>query len=242
MAVTLPGAEDHAVDVAANLRAVQARIERACLEAGRPASSVRLLPVTKTKPAALIDQALAAGHHVFGENTVQELAQKAAHYAGRDDVRWALIGHLQTNKARDAARHASEFHALASVRLAEELQRRLEAVDRTLEVWIQVNSSGETTKFGLPPEQVTSFARALAPFDRLVPRGLMTLAVDSDDRAAVSACFAKIQELQRDLRDQQVLGCGWDDLSMGMSGDLELAISHGATTVRIGTAIFGGRG
>ncbi|WP_203567090.1 YggS family pyridoxal phosphate-dependent enzyme [Aestuariimicrobium ganziense] len=233
------------VDVAANLADVEQRITTACQAAGRSRDEVHLLPVTKTHPVELVDQAIAAGHRRFGENRVQELVGKAQHYQEHPPpggpVEWVVIGHLQSNKAKDAAQWATELQSLDSLRLAEQLQRRLDALDRSLDVLVQVNSSGEHTKSGLAPDEVLDFARALAPFDRLRVRGLMTLALPGPDQQAVAACFVRMQHLQRELRDAQVLGSTWDELSMGMSGDLDLAIAHGATIVRVGTAIFGER-
>ena len=153
-----------------------------------------------------------------------------------------MIGHLQSNKAKLVAEFASEFQGLDSLPLAAELERRLQAAGRRLDVLIQVNSSGEDSKFGLPPAEVTAFASALAPFDALRVRGLMTLALPSPDADQVAACFQRVLAVQRDLRDAALDGQSFDELSMGMSGDFELAIAHGSTQVRIGTAIFGARG
>ncbi|MFT4110857.1 YggS family pyridoxal phosphate-dependent enzyme [Propionicimonas sp.] len=228
-------------DISANLAAVRARIDAACAAAGRAPASVRLLPVSKTRPAADVLAAHTAGCTRFGENKVQEARAKASELAGVG-VEWVMIGHLQTNKARVVAGFASEFQALDSVSLAAELDRRLQAAGRQLDVLIQVNSSAEESKFGLPPADVPAFARALTPFDALRVRGLMTLALPSPDRARVAACFERVSEVQRRLRDAPVPGQSYDELSMGMSGDFELAIAHGATVVRIGTAIFGARG
>jgi PLP dependent protein len=227
--------------IAANIAAVRARIDAACAAAGRPAGAVRLLPVSKTRPVADIREAHAAGCDRFGENRAQEAHAKASELAGVPGLKWVMIGHLQSNKARLVAGFASEYQGLDSLPLAAELDRRLQAAGRTLDVLIQVNSSGEASKSGLPPEQVPAFAAALRPFDALRVRGLMTLALPSPDRALVAACFERTVAVQRALRDAALPGQGYDELSMGMSGDFELAIAHGATVVRIGTAIFGAR-
>ncbi len=228
-------------EIAANIASVRARIAVACADAGRDPAEVRLLPVSKTKPAADVRAAYAAGCHRFGENRAQEAAAKAAELADLPDLSWAMIGHLQTNKARLVARFAAEFQALDSLALAAELDRRLQAEGRRLDVLIEVNSSGEPSKFGLPPAEVAGFARRLGAFDALQVRGLMTLALPSDDEAAVAACFEIMAHLRRSLRDLALDGLTWDELSMGMSSDFELAIRHGATVVRIGRAIFGAR-
>ncbi len=226
--------------VADNLEAVRDRIAEACRRAGRDPDSVRLLPVSKTHGPELIEEAYAAGARMFGENRVQEAKEKAEHFADRADLSWALIGHLQTNKAKDVAAFAEEFHALDSMKLARALDRHLHDLGRTLDVFIQVNSSAEPQKFGLAPDEVEQFARDLAELGTLRVRGLMTLAVFSDDEQAVRRCFEQMVDLQRQLRESGAPG-HYDELSMGMSGDFELAIEYGATTVRVGEAIFGAR-
>jgi pyridoxal phosphate enzyme (YggS family) len=227
--------------LAENLAAVQARIDQACRQAGRRPDEVRLMPVTKTKGPELVREAYQAGYRIFGENKVQEALDKAAALTETTDLRWAFIGHLQTNKAKDVAAFASEFHALDSLKVAGALDRRLHDVGRDLDVFIQVNSSGEDSKFGLPPAEVADFARQLNQFHTLRVRGLMTLAVFSADQAAIGACFARMVDLQTRLRDLDTAAGSYDELSMGMSGDFELAIAYGATTVRVGEAIFGAR-
>jgi pyridoxal phosphate enzyme (YggS family) len=228
------------MDVASRLAAVRARIEAACERAGRDPGTVRLLPVSKTQSTKSIMAAYEAGIRVFGENRVQELVEKADELAEIADLRWALIGHLQSNKAKQAAAVAAEFHALDSIKVAAALNRRLHDLGRSLDVFIQVNSSAEPQKFGLAPEAVEQFARDLQQFGALRVRGLMTLAVLSTDDQAVRACFERMQALKQQLKDIGAPG-SFDELSMGMSGDFELAIEYGATTVRVGTAIFGER-
>ena len=227
--------------VAENLKVVRGRIDEACRAAGRDPGEVRLLPVSKTQGSEVIAEAYAAGVRVFGENRVQEAAEKAAQFADRPDLRWAMIGHLQTNKAKDVAAFAAEFHALDSLKIAAALDRRLQELGRGLDVFIQVNSSGEVQKSGVDPADVGRLAGGLAAFDGLRVRGLMTLAVFSENREAVAACFVRMQELQARMQNLDAAPGSYDELSMGMSRDFELAIAHGATTVRIGQAIFGER-
>lgn len=222
---------------AANLRDVQARIAEACARSGRAASDVRLLPVTKTVPAAVVRYAAAAGLGWCGENKIQEARDKQAALTDLP-LNWAIIGHLQTNKVKTLVRFASSFHALDSLRLAAELNSRLDALGRDLEVYVQVNTSGEASKYGLAPDDLLPFVDRLADYPRLKPQGLMTLAVFSTDRMRVRACF---QHLRR-LRDQAVdRHPGLAGLSMGMSGDYDIAIEEGATVVRVGQALFGPR-
>lgn len=220
---------------------VRRRIVAAAVACGRDPADVRLLPVSKTVDESRIRWAYAAGLRLLGENKVQEARWK--HEACRDLVglNWSVIGHLQTNKAKYVARFAAEFHALDSLRLAEALDRRLQIEGRTINVHVQVNSSGEASKYGLAPEDVLPFAASLRRFGSLKVVGLMTLAVFSDDRDRVRACFVRMRELRDRLRQDGAEGATFEDLSMGMSSDYELAIEEGATTVRVGQAIFGAR-
>jgi PLP dependent protein len=227
--------------VVENLAAVEARIKSACTRVGRDPSEVRLLPVSKGQSMELIAETYEAGARLFGENRVQEATEKARYFADRPDVKWAIIGHLQTNKARQVASIAAEFHALSTIRIAAALDQALENQGRGLDVFLQVNSSGEPQKFGLPPDEVEPFAIALKAYGTLRVRGLMTLAVLSDDQREIRACFERMRDLQRRLQGRGDCAGSYDELSMGMSGDLELAIEYGATTVRVGQAIFGPR-
>lgn len=225
----------------ANLASVRARIDAACARAGRDQSEVELLPVSKTVPAERLRLVYAAGARKLGENKVQEAREKSEALADLTDLRWAVIGHLQTNKAKYVARFAHEFHALDSLRVAAELDRRLQAEGRGIDVYVQVNSSGEESKFGLEPADVPAFAKELPAFSALRVRGLMTLALFSSDLARVRECFVLMRELRERLRQDAPAGLSFDGLSMGMSGDFEAAIEEGATIVRVGQSIFGAR-
>lgn len=221
----------------ANIAEVMRRIDAAAARAGRPSSDVRLLPVSKTVPQERLRLAVAAGCTELGENKVQEAKRKSAEMADLD-VTWAVIGHLQTNKAKDVAAVAAEFQALDSVRVAEALDRRLQALGRGLDVYVQVNTSEEEQKYGLPPAEVPAFLEELPAFASLRVRGFMTLAEFSSDEERVRACFRRL----RGVRDEAVQS--WPEaaeLSMGMSGDYEIAVEEGATCVRVGQAIFGSR-
>ncbi|HPE29547.1 MAG TPA: YggS family pyridoxal phosphate-dependent enzyme [Parvularculaceae bacterium] len=227
-------------DIELNIGAVRARITAACARVGRDPNGVELLPVSKTVDDTRIRFAHAAGCSAFGENKVREMQGKAERLAALK-ARWSLIGRLQTNKVKYAARFVDEFQALGSLKLAEALQRRLEIEDRTIDVYVQVNSSGEASKYGLDPTDIPPFVRELPAFDRLRIKGLMTLAVFSADETRVRGCFRLMSVLQNMLRNHAPHGMNFDGLSMGMSSDFEIAVEEGATLVRVGQAIFGPR-
>ena len=226
-------------EFAENLAAVRGRIDEA-LGRSPHGQAVRLLPVSKTVPEDRLRLAVEAGCTELGENKVQEAHRKWQAF-GPDLVSWSVIGHLQTNKAKLVAEFAKEFQALDSVRVAAALDRRLQAEGRGLDVFVQVNTSGEATKFGLAPDDVEAFLAELPAFTSLRVRGLMTLAVFSADTDRVRACFTRLRTLRDRLRQTAPDGVGLDELSMGMSGDFETAVEEGATVVRVGQAIFGPR-
>ena len=227
-----------AAEIIANLAAIQARINAACAACGREPDEVRLLPVSKTVPAERLHFAYDAGIRLLGENKVQEAYDKWQALSALDGLQWAVIGHLQSNKVKYVARFAAEFQALDSLEIAEALDRRLQQEGRSLDVFIQINTSDEPQKYGMAPDAADAFIRALPAYSTLRPRGLMTLALFSDDHEAVRRCFIRLRELRDRLRETNPAIA---ELSMGMSGDFELAIAEGATTVRVGQAIFGAR-
>lgn len=224
-----------------NLAKVRSRIDAACARAGRTPSSVRLLPVSKTVEEARLRLAYAAGCRLLGENKVQEASAKWQAMSDLSDLQWSVIGHLQTNKAKVVARFATEFQALDSLRVAEALDRRLQLEGRALDVFVQINTSGEQSKYGLAPDQAQEFIRELPAYSALRVRGLMTLAVFSSDTSRVRHCFSTLRKLRDSLRETAPEGIDLQELSMGMSGDFEIAIEEGATVVRVGQAIFGAR-
>lgn len=220
------------------LASIQQKITAACAKAHRDPDTVALLPVTKTFDAEVVRGAASLGLRRFGENKTQEMRQKFEALSDLN-LQWVLIGHLQTNKARDAARFASEVQSLDRLSLAQALDARLQAEGRALDVLVQVKTSDEPSKFGLEPAELPVFLKQLASLDTLRVKGLMTLAVNSPDAQAVRACFRSLREWRDRLRNE-----GFEQvqrLSMGMSGDFELAIEEGSNEVRIGSAIFGRR-
>ena len=223
-----------------NLSTVQKNIAAACIRAGRESSSVRLLPVTKTVSAERLRLAYAAGCLEMGENKIQEAREKSETLKDLN-IKWAIIGHLQTNKAKYLARFANEFQALDSLKVAAELDKRLQTEGRSMDVYVQVNSSNESSKFGLAPDDVRAFVDQLPNYSSLRIKGLMTLAIFSTDHNRVRECFIKMRTIRDMLRQEAPAGLSFEELSMGMSGDYELAIEEGATVVRVGQAIFGKR-
>jgi len=223
--------------LADNLARVRERIARAAERAGRRPDQICLVAVTKTVPAARIREAVAAGVTDVGENYVQEAAAKRAEIGAA--VTWHFIGHLQRNKAGQAARLFDIIHTVDSVRLAEALSRRAQQLGRRLEVLVQVNTSGETTKAGVPPEEAGALVAQAASLDGLAVRGLMTIGRLQPDPEEARPEFRLLAALAEKLRRETGLDLPW--LSMGMSHDFEVAIEEGANLVRVGTAIFGPR-
>lgn len=224
--------------IAARLAEVRARIERAARAAGRDASGVRLLAVSKTKPAQAIREAYAAGQRDFGENYVQELADKAAELADLAELRWHMIGHLQRNKAKVVAKLATAVHTVDSVRLADELGKRAAEAGRgRLTVLVEVNVGGEAQKSGCAPDQLEGVLAAIERAPSLALFGLMTVPPHTDDPAGARPVFDQLVA----LRDAHGGAARLPELSMGMTHDLEQAVAAGATWVRVGTAIFGER-
>ncbi|MEJ5022974.1 YggS family pyridoxal phosphate-dependent enzyme [Ochrobactrum vermis] len=220
-----------------NLGRVEERIVQACQRAGRRRNTVRLLPITKTVPANVLRYAYTAGMHSFGENKIQEGLHKQSSLEDLA-IEWSIVGHLQSNKVKFLTRIAREFHSLDSFNIADLINTRLLHEQRFLDVYIQVNTSDEKSKFGFSPNKLLPFIESLENFPQLRPRGLMTLALFSSDMRKVRQCFRQL----RDLRDDAVkINSGITELCMGMSGDFEVAIEEGANVVRVGRALFGER-
>lgn len=220
------------MDALANrIQQVRERIGRAAGHAGRPAHEIVLLAVTKGVEPSQVEQALAAGVTAFGESKVQEAKQKIPLVTGR--ARWQLIGHLQSNKARDAVELFELIHSVDSVKLALELNKWAERAGKTQAILLEVNVSGEASKFGLKPEDLKPTLAEINKLPRLEVRGLMTIAPFTEETEKVRPGFRRLRELRDTV--------GLRELSMGMSHDFEVAIEEGATLVRIGAAIFGER-
>ncbi|HWD30010.1 MAG TPA: YggS family pyridoxal phosphate-dependent enzyme [Pseudomonas sp.] len=220
--------------IADNLSTLAARISAAAEAAGRASSDIRLLAVSKTKPAAAVREAFAAGVRDVGENYLQEALNKQGELTDLP-LTWHFIGPIQSNKTRAIAEHFDWVHSVDRLKIAQRLSEQRPEGLEPLNICLQVNVSGEASKSGCTPAELPALASAIAALPRLRLRGLMAIPEPTDDRAAQEAAFARVRELQASL------GLDLDTLSMGMSHDLEAAIAQGATWVRIGTALFGAR-
>lgn len=220
--------------IADNLSALAARIDAAAQAAGRAPSAIRLLAVSKTKPAAAVREAYAAGVRDVGENYLQEALNKQGELTDLP-LTWHFIGPIQSNKTRAIAEHFDWVHSVDRLKIAQRLSEQRPDGLAPLNICLQVNVSGEASKSGCTPDELPALAQAIVQLPRLQLRGLMAIPEPTDDRAAQEAAFAQVRQLQASL------GLELDTLSMGMSHDLEAAIAQGATWVRIGTALFGAR-
>lgn len=225
------------MSVRENYDRLMKRIEAACQRAGRPSSEVMLLPVAKGHPAEAVNEAAALGLRVFGENKVQEAKAKIPQCPGH--LSWHMIGHLQSNKCRDAVQWFSTVESVDSVELAAELNKWAEKLGKRLPVLLEVNVAGEASKFGFAPEAALAAIGPINALPRLEIQGLMTVAPYTPAPERVRPFFKQLRELRE--RCSERLGAPLPHLSMGMSGDFEIAIEEGATIVRIGTALFGER-
>lgn len=228
---------DDPMSIASNLDSIRARIEAACHKAGRDPASVALMAVTKGHPPDAVREAAELGVTLFGENKVQEGKAKVSMCPAR--LHWHLIGHLQTNKCRDAVHFFEMIQSVDSLHLAEEIQKRAEQAAKNVPVLLEVNVAGESSKFGYHPDVLLKELEALNSLTKIEVHGLMGIPPWSPDPERVRPMFRQLRELKG--RCEDILGAPLPQLSMGMSGDFEVAIEEGSTMVRIGTAIFGER-
>lgn len=220
-----------------NLTRIRSRIDQACERSGRQPDSVRLMAVSKNQSPELVAQAASAGLTLFGENRIQEAKVKIPLCPSQ--LEWHFIGHLQSNKSRDAVSLFHVVQGVDSLALAEELQKQAIKQARSLPILLEVNVAGESSKFGWNPDRLLAELLQLNALPRLVVQGLMTIAPYAVDPEQVRPIFRRLRELRDRCTD--LLGAPLPVLSMGMSGDLEVAIEEGATLVRVGTALFGER-
>ncbi|MEA9415352.1 YggS family pyridoxal phosphate-dependent enzyme [Flavobacterium sp. PL02] len=226
--------------IISNLKQVHERIENACKLSGRNASDVQLLLATKTVPADKIRIAIEAGETLIGENKMQELRDKDSGLQGLD-IKRHFIGHLQTNKIKDVLKYVTCIQSLDRLSLAEELHKQLQNQGRNLDVFIQVNTSYEESKFGLPPNDVVSFIREIKKYNTLNIKGLMTIGLLDVEKDKMQPSLSLLRQIRDEIYAEEIEGITELKLSMGMSQDLELAIAEGSNIVRVGTSIFGNR-
>ena len=228
---------DCRVSLADNLHAIQQRIRAACDRVDREPNSITLLAVTKTHPPEVIKTAVEAGLLFFGENKVQEAKAKIPLCPGR--ARWHFIGHLQSNKCRDAVELFEMIESVDSLAIAQEINKRAEQASKTMPVLLEVNVAGEASKFGYKPEKLLAELKELNKLNRIEIHGLMAVPPWSPAPESSRPHFQRLRELK--ARAETELGAPLPHLSMGMSGDFEVAIEEGATIIRVGTALFGER-
>ncbi len=225
--------------VTENLKNVEAKIQAACDRAGRDRSEVTLIAVSKTKPVEMIKEAIDCGISVFGENKVQELVSK---YDELDKgLEWHMIGHLQRNKVKMLPGRVKRIHSVDSIRLAEEIDKQFSNAGLIADILVEVNVAGEDSKFGIALDEVEEFLRKISQYSSIKVHGLMTIAPYVDDPEQNRTIFCDLRKKMVDINSKNIDNIYMDELSMGMTGDYEVAIEEGATYVRVGTGIFGSR-
>jgi len=224
-----------------NLQVLQQRIDNACKKANRNSNEVKLLLATKTVTPERIKIAIEAGYNLIGENKVQEVKSKFEELKSIPH-KTHFIGHLQTNKIKEILKYnVSCIETIDRIELAEKLHQRLLTTQQKLDVFIQVNTSAEESKFGVAPEKTIDLIKQVAALETLQIKGLMTIGLFSAEAEKVRSCFKILKNLQQEIIQQNIPNVIMQELSMGMSNDVEIAIEEGSTIVRIGTAIFGER-
>ncbi|MCI7130691.1 YggS family pyridoxal phosphate-dependent enzyme [Frisingicoccus sp.] len=222
-----------------NFEAVEKRVADACKRAGRERSEVTLIAVSKTKPVEMLREVYDAGARDFGENKVQEICEKYDQLPS--DIKWHMIGHLQRNKVKQVIDKAVMIHSVDSYRLAQEISVQAQKKGLTIPILIEVNIAGEESKFGISAEDTIQLVEEIATLPNLSIRGLMTIAPYVENAEENRLYFRQIKQLSVDIKNKNIDNVTMDILSMGMTGDYEVAIEEGATMVRVGTGIFGAR-
>ena len=225
--------------VTESLKEVEKKVEEACKRAGRERSEVTLIAVSKTKPVEMLQEVYDTGVRDFGENKVQELSDK--YDVLPKNIRWHMIGHLQRNKVKYLIGKTVLIHSVDSLRLAEQIEHEAAKADTIMNVLIEVNVAGEESKFGTTCNEAIELVRAVAALKHVKIKGLMTIAPFTDNPEDNRIYFKKLKQLSVDIKSKNIDNVDMDELSMGMTGDYEVAIEEGATMVRVGTGIFGER-
>ena len=220
-----------------NLEIINGKIKKAALKASRNPQEIKLVAVTKTAAIEQIKEAISAGVKIIGENKVQEAKEKYQILSA--DIEWHLVGHLQTNKVKYAVEIFDLIHSVDSIKLAKEIDRRSLQFGMITNVLVEVNVSGEETKYGIKPEEVEPFLKEISEFSRTRVRGLMTIAPIAEDKEEVRPYFRKLRELFEKIKSKNIKNVKMDYLSMGMTEDFEVAVEEGANMIRIGRGIFG---
>ncbi len=228
-------------EILSNLSAARFDVEKACLAAGRQPSDVKILLATKTVAAENVRVVIEQGKALLvGENRIQELVQKSQALSDLQYERH-FIGHLQTNKIKEAIKYASCIQSVDRIDLVEKLDQQLQKEGRQIDIFVQVNTSFEESKFGMEPDLAKDFVKKIGAYDTLRIRGFMTIGLFSDDEAAVRRSYVRLREIRDEIIGEGIVDTQANQLSMGMSGDFALAIAEGATMVRLGTTVFGKR-
>lgn len=222
-----------------NLEHVQENIKKACEKAGRSTDEVTLIAVSKTKPVEMLQEIYDQGIREFGENKVQEMCSKME--VMPSDIKWNMIGHLQTNKVKYIVGKTSLIHSVDSLHLAKEIQKQAVKNDVICDILVEVNIAGEETKFGTSRDEAIALVEEIAKLDHIRIKGLMTIAPFVDDPEDNREYFKAIKQLSVDIAAKNIDNVSMNVLSMGMTGDYTVAIEEGATMVRVGTGIFGAR-
>ena len=222
-----------------HLNEVRENIQKACEKAGRSPQEVTLIAVSKTKPLFMLEEAYEAGARDFGENKVQEILEK--HPKMPEDARFHMIGHLQRNKVKQVLPHAVLIHSVDSYRLAEQISQEAGKLGITAKIRLEVNVAKEESKFGMMPEDVEEMAGQIAALPHLQIEGLMTIAPFVDDPEKNRPVFRKLYQLYVDIKKKNIDNVNMGVLSMGMTGDYQVAVEEGSTMIRVGTGIFGAR-
>lgn len=222
-----------------HLNEVRENIQKACEKAGRSPQEVTLIAVSKTKPLFMLEEAYEAGARDFGENKVQEILEK--HPKMPEDARFHMIGHLQRNKVKQVLPHAVLIHSVDSYRLAEQISQEAGKLGITAKILLEVNVAKEESKFGMMPEDVEEMAGQIAALPHLQIEGLMTIAPFVDDPEKNRPVFRKLYQLSVDIKKKNIDNVSMSVLSMGMTGDYQVAVEEGSTMIRVGTGIFGAR-
>lgn len=228
------------IDIKSNLSKVYANIERAAKQSGRDVNDITLIAVSKTKPVSMIKECIECGTVIFGENKAQEMASKIAELHD-DNLNWHFIGHLQRNKVKYVVGNACMIHSVDSVRLAEAINAEAVKKGVICDILIEVNIACEDTKFGIKAEDIYDFIDEIRNFPNIKIRGLMTIAPYVDNPEDNRIHFKHLRNLLVDINSKNIDNVYMDVLSMGMTGDYEVAVEEGATIVRVGTGIFGDR-